>query len=339
MRFNALIVFIFMEVVLSSCFKEDIAVEPYMPPENVQTVSLQSSIYTTQIYFDLSTGEIMGENENSEWVLSFECGIEGWHIRVNSSDFWGIARTGSTNFDSVFSGNKAYTWLFDSSDGDPDSTAIGRWVDINSGQAVYSGEVFLAGQYNGIFYEPLMKLQFLYVDEFSYKFITGRTDDSYADTVIIAKVNSLNHVHYSFNGNKVMSLEPGKNDWDILFTQYSTILYTGEGVPTAYFVRGVFLNPDYTESALDTITDFIEIDYSKALLNTFSGRQDAIGYDWKEVKIDDQSNTAEYKIRAGYTYIIKDTEGDCYKLRFKNYFNMFGVKGYPTFEFTKLISE
>ncbi len=339
MKMQILIILIVLEVLVVSCFKEDIPVQPYIPPENVETVSLQSSIYTHQIYFDLSTGTITGENENSDWVLSFECAADGWHIRINSSDFWGVAPTGSTNFDSVFSDNPVYLWSFDASDGNPDSTAIDKWVDFNSGLAEYSNEVYLIGKYNGISYESVKKVQFFYVDELIYKFKVGEPDESHADTVQVIKDDYFSFIHYSFLENKIMNLEPAKDEWDILFTQYSTILYTDEGVPTPYFVRGVLQNPYNIESALDTIVDFNGINYSYALMSIFSTKQDAIGHDWKDVNVDEGSNTAEYKVRPAYTYIIKDTHNDLYKFRFKSYFNTFGVKGFPSFEFSKLIPE
>ncbi len=337
MKLRTIAILIISGSMAVSCFKEDQAVPPYIPPENVETISLQSSLYEYQIYFDLNTGEIREENKNSAWELAFECGVNGWHIRINSSGYWGVAQTGSTNFDSTFSDKTLYTWAFDKSDGNPDSTAIGKWVNFDSGLAVYSNEVYLIGKYNGITYEPQKKVQFLHNDDNSYKFIVSGLNENNTDTVQVSKQDDFNYVHYSFHENRIMILEPDKNDWDILFTQYSSVLYTDEGVPTPYFVRGVLQNPYKTESILDTITDFNKIGYSYAEMSTFSIKQDAIGYDWKEVKVDEGSNSAEYKVRKGYTYIIKDTRSGFYKLRFTSYFNQSGIRGYPSFEFTKLL--
>jgi len=97
-----------------------------------------------------------------------------------------------------------------------------------------------------------------------------------------------------------------------LFTQYYTILFTDDGLPTPYFVRGVLLNPNNVESALDTIYNFENIDFSSA--------QDAIGHNWKAVMVDEGINSAEYNIRKGYTYIIKDTNEEVYSLRVTSFF-------------------
>lgn len=339
MKLHLTAILIVFSLLLRSCFEEDQPVPPYIPPDDVDAVSIQNSIYTHQVYFDLSSGEIVAENENSVWVLGFECSADGHHLLINSSDFWGVANTGSANFDSAYYDNPTYVWKADKSDGDLDSTAVGDWLSFDNGIPVYSNEVYLIGRFDGISFEPIKKVQFIYVDDQSYKFKVAGLEESSGNTVLITKNENLNYVHYSFQNNKVMQLEPNKNDWDILFTQYFTILFTDDGIPAPYYVRGVLHNPNLVESVLDTTTGFSEINYSNASLNLFSNKQDAIGYDWKSVKVDEGSNSAEYSVRSGYTYIIRDTDADIYKLRFKSFFNDQGIKGYPSFEYSDLIPD
>jgi hypothetical protein len=327
---------IFLGVVMVSCFEEDRPVPPYVPPENVETVFVQSSIYTDQTYFDFSSGSMVAENKNSEWVLAFECLESGFHIRVNSSDLWGIARTGSTDMDGDFSGSATYTWRSDHSDGNPDSTAVGDWVSYQGGEPVYTGEVMLLGQYDGIGYQVRKKMQFISVDEVSYRFLVCDPQPGNPDTVEVVKDGSFNYLHYSIENNEVRHLEPPKGEWDLLFTQYFTMLLTDDGIPTPYYVRGVLLNPNRVESALDTTTHFIDVNATTALSLDFSSAQDAIGHDWKSVEVDESTNAAEYKVRPGYTYIVRDTDQNLFKFRFKSFFNPSGEKGFPTFEFQKI---
>jgi hypothetical protein len=136
-----------------------------------------------------------------------------------------------------------------------------------------------------------------------------------------------------------VQLEPMKDQWDLLFTQYFTILFTDDGIPTPYNVRGVLLNMNQVEAALDTTIHFLDMNYDSAIQQAFSSIQDAIGHDWKSVTVDESSNSAEYRVRPGYTYIVRDTNGALHKLRFKSYFNKSGVKGYPSFEFARLDPE
>ncbi len=336
MKFYALIILLFLPIFLVSCFEEDQPVPPYVPPDDVESVFISSSIYTKQTYFDFSSGSVVAENENNEWVLAFECADSGMHIRVNSSDLWGIAHTGSADMSLDYSGKNEYLWRSDKSDGNPDSTAVGEWVSMDGGEPVYANEVMLLGQYDGITYKIEKKLQFIKVDQGSYKFLVNDPELSIPDTVVVIKNISFNYVHYSIENNELKQLEAGKNDWDILFTQYFTILFTDDGIAAPYYVRGVLLNPNGVESALDTITHFFDVNASNALGNEFSSAQDAIGHDWKSVEVDQGSNSAEYKVRPGYTYIVRDGNDDLYKFRFKSFFNESGQKGFPSFEYSKL---
>lgn len=338
MNVRGVLILILMIVVLVSCFEEDQPVPPYVPPEDVETVSIQNSIYTHQAYFDFSTGNVVAENENIEWVLAFENLDAGIQIRVNSSALWGLAHTGSTDLSQDFSGKGDYTWKSDTSDGNPDSTAVGEWVRFVDGDAVYSNEVMLLGKYDGISYIVEKKVQFIAVDERSYRFLVADPESATPDSVEVIKDDSFNYLHYSFNDNVVKILEPGKRDWDILFTQYFTILFTDDGIPAPYYVRGVWLNPLNVESALDTMLSFLDVNAENALDHEFSSVQDAIGHDWKSVEVDEATNSAEYKVRPGYTYIVRDSENKLYKFRFTSFFNQTGEKGYPTFEYSPLNS-
>ena len=339
MKLKACFVWICLALVSVSCFEVDEAVPPYALPENVDTLSIQKSIYDYQVYFDFSSGSVVTDNENSEWILSFECADTGYHIRINSSDFWGIAPTGSTNLDSTYTDTPDYEWRQDKSDGNPDSTAVGPWVSFPGGIASYTNEVYLLGKYDGIDYNLAKKVQFLSVDEVAYKFLIANPDDSNTDTIEVLKDNSYNYRQFSLDNNEDLQLEPGKDQWDLLFAQYFTILYTDDSVRAPYYVRGALLNPNQVEAALDTIIDFLDVNYANAIQNNFSSTQDIIGHDWKSVTVDEASNSAEYKVRPGYTYIVRDANNELYKFRFKSYFSKSGVKGYPSIEFAKLDPE
>jgi len=336
MKIKAWHFLIFLFLLARSCFEEDQAVPPYTLPENVDTLSIQKSIYNYQLYFDFSSGGIVAENRNSDWVLAFECADSGYHIRINSADFWGLAATGSTRMDSVYTPGPGYDWKSDTSDGNPDSTASHNWVSFNDGVPSYSREVYLLGQYDGITYKPSKKIQFLGVDEIAYSFLLSDPGISEADTFEVRKDERFSYVQFSLNPNRTIQLEPAKGEWDILFSQYYTTLFTDDGIPTPYYVRGVLLNFYHVEAALDTSIHFLDITYSDAILNDFSSRQDMIGHDWKSVSVEESSNSAEYKVRPGYTYIVRDANDDLYKFRFKSYFNSSGIKGYPSIEYARL---
>jgi hypothetical protein len=322
-----------------SCFEKDQAVPPYMLPENIDTLSIPHSIYDYQEYFDFSSGTIVSENKNSEWVLSFECADSGYHIRINSGDLWALAHTGSGNMDSAFTANPDYLWKADRSDGNPDSTALGKWVSFSEGVPDYTNEVYLLGQYDGITHNLVKKFQFISVNEEGYTFLMADVDSGDPDTFRVLKDERFNYTQFSVKEKRSLQLEPEKDSWDLLFTQYFTILYTEDSVPTPYYVRGALLNPNKVEAALDTIVHFLDVTYADAIQKNFSSDQDIIGYDWKSVSVDEASSSAEYRVRPGYTYIVRDTDNELYKLRFTSYLNKSGIKGYPSIEFAGLDPE
>jgi hypothetical protein len=336
MKWTVYSVLIFFVLAAVSCFEEDQTVPPYQLPVDVETFSVQNSIYDYQVYFDFSSGTVVSENENSDWVLSFECSDSGYHIRINSSDFWGLAPTGSTDIESVFTPSQDYIWKQDRSDGNPDSTAVGPWVSFDNGIPGYTREVYLLGTYDGIGYNLAKKVQFISVNEEAYTFLIGDPEVSDPDTMVVIKDNGISYIQFSMEDKSSISLEPEKESWDILFQQYFTILYTDDSIPAPYYVRGVLLNPNQVEAALDTTIHFLDVNYSNAIQNTFSSAQDIIGHDWKSVTVDEASNSAEYKVRPGYTYIVRDANNDLYKFRFKSYFNTSGIKGYPSIEYARL---
>ena len=122
------------------------------------------------------------------------------------------------------------------------------------------------------------------------------------------------------------------NSYDLLFTQYSTLLFTSEGAAYPYLVTGVLLNRGLVTAAIDSVTNFSNITMVTAAKMNFSSALDVIGYDWKVFNF----TAGVYTVRTGLNYVIKDREGIYYKLRFIGFNNASGTKGYPVFEYQGL---
>ena len=323
---------------LNACFQEDAMVRPHLPGDEL-SFELKESMYTVQSFFDLDGNQVVSSSPNPSWMLGFACGISQWHIIVNSSDYLGIMKTGTRDFSLAAGVETGGTeqWHFDRSDGNPDSTAIGAWVEFTAADTAYSGEVYLLGQYDGIEYSPLWMLKFTHVDDSSYQYLYARYGQFDTVSVSVVKDSAYNFVYYQFSDSaRQVMHEPPKDQWDLLFSQYGSILYTNEGVPTPYFVRGVLLNPNGVSAAIDTARDFSDITFDSLPNYSFSTDQDAIGYEWKDVEVDAGSNTAVYTVKSGNNYLIRDTNGFYYKLRFVSFYNELGEKGFPVFEFLRL---
>lgn len=327
MPLNKLLPYLAVILVFYSCFKEDTPIDPV----SRNGIRISGNMYHYQSFYDLSTDAIQ-TNPNNKWDLAFENGTAGWRIRINYSNFLGIYRTGSFNFLETSYPVTDKNWIYDASSGNPDSTAIGNWKEVMG----EGHQVYLLGSYDGVRYKPFKKLKFLEVTDTSYSFSYSNLDNSDSATVTIKKMNEYNYTYYSLHTKDTVIVEPQKENWDILFTQYTTTLYTNEGVPTPYIVRGIYLNPFNVAAALDTTTGYPNITTANVSSFQLSVVQDVIGYDWKSVEINQSANTARYTVRQNHSYIIRDTEGSLYKLHFLSYVNDSLLVGYPLFEKERL---
>lgn len=100
-----------------------------------------------------------------------------------------------------------------------------------------------------------------------------------------------------------------------------------------YLVRGILVNitkdislaqvddKTYEDITLDDVTSF-----------DFRNQIDEIGYDWKAYNIDE----GLYIVDDTKVYIVKYSNGLIYKLKFIDYYNDKGEKGYPTLSYTLL---
>lgn len=316
-----------ISALLTGCFKEESPIKPV----SQNGVRITYSLYHYQTFYDFSTNA-MHSNRNDKWDIAFESGAEGWHIRINYSNYAGIYRTESTDFKAPSYPIIERNWLYDASSGNIDSTAIGNWKEV-TGEGT---RVYLFGIYDGVKYNPQKKLKFLAVSDTSYTFAFSSLDNSDADTVVIEKNNDYNYTYFSFSKKDTVIIEPGKASWDILFTQYTTTLYTDEGIPTPYVVRGVYLNPNNVTTAIDTITHFNEITGDLLPSYSFSSNQDFIGYKWKSVEINQSANTARYNVNRHHSYLIKDADDQYFKFHFLSYVNDSLIVGFPKFEIEKL---
>jgi HmuY protein len=321
--------------ILTSCFKEDSMVKPHAPG-NVTTGKVDmTDNYKYQIYFNLRTDSAMFSEVKTVWDLGFACADSTWQIILNSSKFMKLARTGKTNLSDNFDTTGA-KWLFDPSSGNPDSNSVGKWLDIAAEPDVYTNEVYVIDR--GMDEEGnklgARKVQFYKWDNQHYYLRYTNLDGSNPDSCIITKDLSKNYTGFNFsNRGYQIEIEPDRNSWDLLFSQYSTILYTDIGsIPTPYLVLGVLLNPDAVMAAVLFDADFNKVDFEYVKNIPLSSRKDVIGYEWKKYSF----ISGIYEVNTKNTYIIKDTQGYYYKLRFISFYNNNGDKGYPRFEFVRL---
>ena len=320
---------------LSSCFKED---DP-LPPFPMQTTTIpMGNTYLYQVYFNLVNNEVVSTNEKNLYDLQFECAGSGWHIRLNTAALMLAGVTNQTDISAV-TDTTGLPWKYDISNGNPDSTAIGEWLTINDNDTTYTHLVYVLNRgYDHIGnLRGLRKIIFTHVDTTSFSFeYSDMNGDNYG-TFEITKNKLEKYTSFSFdNGGQQINLQPQAHSWDLVFTQYTTLLYTDEGQPYRYLVTGVLSNYNDVSMAVDSSASYANINLEVAKSHTFSIAQDFIGYDWKSVKGDVTSGNFYYNIVPKRTYLIKNRDGLIFKLRFINFYSDTGDKGYPTFQYDVL---
>ncbi len=327
-------------LLLSSCFKKDKPVT--LPPRGesqMAQIPLGSS-YTNQVYFQFKTGNTF-TSEYRKWDLAFESSENGYHIWLNGGNMELAAFLSSSIVIEDITSVTGATWKWDAPSWNQDSTAIGKWIDFRTVSDSASGIYAIdRGRTDISSADKIWKIQFISVDEHSYTFRYGRIGKgAQLYTKRIAKDPTRNYVLFSFDDEgKVVEQSPEKSDWDMLFTRYRYIFY--DNLPPGYFppflypVEGVLINPENTAVARDSAKSFTEIDYAYAKGLNYKTSRDMIGFEWKSINL--SAPLLHYNVKSYLTYILRDQRGYYWKLRFLDFYNEQGEKGYPKFEYQQL---
>lgn len=307
---------------LSSCKKEELPVPKHATGDVITaTVNMEAS-YKCQIYYDLETNTVVGQNAKTLWDLAFETSPTGFHVIQNTAKTMFAWNTNITNFDSVtdttgFFNNKKW----DEPSGNLDSTAIGDWRNASNVYIIDRG-------YNELgTHQGFRKIQFQTFGETSYTVRFSQLNGVGNTTFQIAKDTNYNFTFLSFTTSGTLIVEPPKQTWDLLFTQYTHIFYN----PTQpYLVTGCLINRYNTQVAIDTTNSFETITFNNTENYQLSTKVNAIGYEWKTF------NAGIYVTNPNFNYIIKNRKGIYYKLHFIDFYNQSGLKGSPKWEYQQL---
>jgi hypothetical protein len=316
--------------------KEDDQQYPVIPiPEGVKIGSTgKKDTYQYITYYSLKDNEVVMTIDKALWDISFTCLKDSLQILLNSANFMYCANSGNTNFDQVTS-TSGLKMNFDPSSGNQDSLAFGKWYKDSLGIIVSKREVFVVDRGididgNSLGFKKFQILNFSN-DQFTVRFanLNGTNEIS----MVISKEANKNFTGLSMSGNgSLVTIEPDRMNWDIVLGQYTTLLYSGND-PYPYIVSGALSNPN-SVTALELNNTPFETFKSEHFANyTLTNRKDAIGYLWKTYSLSE----GKYTIIKNLTYLIKGVEGSKYKFRFLDFYDQNGNKGFPTFEYQRLL--
>lgn len=301
---------------LISCEKEEIAIASHDSGDAIEAQIELGQYYKRQVFYRLSTNEVVSSNDKTAWDLGFESAAASWHIVLNSSRGMAVHRSDLAFGDLTSENGLAWTW--DVQSGNLDSTAFGDW---NAGNSLYVLDMGYDHLGN---HQGHKKLVLTDVNATEYTLEYGDLTDLTPQITTVQKNTDNLFTFFKFGIGEV-TIAPPNEAWDLEFTQYTHLFYDPM---EAYVVTGVLLNRHNTSAAHIANKPFSEINYEDALSLTYSKDLDYIGYDWKWYDYE----TMLYTVDPTITYIVKTNQGFYYKLHFIDFYNNLGQKGYPKME-------
>ncbi len=329
--------------VFASCFKEIDTVPLELTIESTFTV--QNSIKSIQTYYILyeNLGQEVSTASPRSWDLAFESAGDGSRVMLGWSTGSVVHKTGKFNIADV-SQDEVLDYINNSNEWAFDDPAYTNYLDSLSLQNWEDGEVYV--QNRGVESDNYYLIQFAEKTENSYTFNYAKaTDNQNIQTYTITRSDGLNYIHFSFDDNETVTVEPRNVDWDLVFTPYLgwwETLTPGEYSP--YTQSGILINYESgveVAQIFDSAIDFEDIDETYIATSEFIKWKGAIGSNWKVLGGTDSENL--YNMDPDKKYLLKkyDYVSGVYKyfkLRMIDY-KLDGEEHHPTVEFKFLANE
>ena len=334
------ILLILINLCIASCIPDEDPVTPYDRGDlEISSVNMGQT-YAEQIYFSLESNSVIKHNLLTDWDIAFSCQEDSHYLILNYAKFMRIAKLSDADFDTIDKTTVKEIpdedWLRDHSNGNPDSSAFGTyWSKSGSSITLNPDIIYIVdrGTDDKAKKQGTVKLKILSLDASSCTLQFADVKENISHTITVNKNPLYNFIHINFdNEGSVIELEPPKDQWDIIFTKYTQLLYTDEGEAMWYSVSGAYLNPYNVTAALIDSVDFQSITSAHTPNLQFSSDRNAIGHTWKSYDME----TGSYLVNPKKVYLIKSVSNFIYKLHFMDFYNDSGEKGSPKFEYQKL---
>ena len=317
---------------ISSCFPEIDTIPQERTTEEVFTS--QHSIYSNVTFYKIyenTTAEVSNQNLG-KWDLAFQSALEGDNVLVNYSVSATAIKTGTSDFSEVDKSTaedlfKSDQWKFN----DPaysnvrDSIALKDWED---------GEVYLVNRGGAVASEKAYyKIQFISKTPETYAFKYAHVESTTEIEKTINRTQGLANMYFSFDDDNVVVHEPNIKEWDFYFAPYFGWFETlTPGIYSPYNVTGVMVNNEggvRVAQVFDEDIEYENIDLAMAQNLDYTAWKGAIGSTWKLIP---STEDPFYNMDTSKKYVLKLYDGNYYKLRFLDFYNLEGEQGYTSFE-------
>lgn len=342
---------------LASCSSDDEGA-PYVPPisEAIIEASTGGPNQPNQLYVDLSTATKTSIQRES-WDLGFSSG-SSFRVMINGSVKMAVKQVNTTNIDEVqtedatvsvgFSTPASWGYVDNPTGvlegaGSGVGTAIAEVSAIDTNNKVYLVNLgFKVGTTT-----PNLGAVATDGDPRGWKKIrVTRSGDNYVlqyadlgatshSTVTISKNTAYNFTFFSLITGQEVAVEPKKGDWDLNFTTFTNYFpYMGSDVTYGYadFVSSNAKGGTTVYEILNADANYETFALANVIESSFTASatdQRVIGANWRS----GGGPGSLPSIRDDRFYVLKDGEGNSYKLRFLSLTNDAGERGFPVFEY------
>ncbi|MFC3563294.1 HmuY family protein [Pedobacter jamesrossensis] len=344
-KFNSIIAIALLAVTFTACKKDNEEPVIVVPPSDGSTLTLSGktaeSNYANVVYVDFSSDKQatadrksfnIGLTSDGKFRVVLNASYQTTAVATSKSDINAVtlAAPGTTvnlNHDIT---DPLTNSLVDYWDGDITKTAF---AEVSATDA--ENKVYLLSFEGSKDKDKWFKIK-ITRNGSGYKVQYARLGETTIKSLDVVKNSDYNLVFVSLENNKVVQAEPVKTGWDISWS-YSTY-NSGLGSPY-WFQDYVSINNLGTitaakvSTATKTYAAFTETDIANI---TFSSSRDVIGSTWRTSP--SQAGTGG-GVKTDVFYVIKDSAGNVYKLKFNSYISGDGgERGKPVIEY-KLIKK
>ena len=284
--------------------------------QDYPTVSYSSS-YAEHAFYRLSDNATTNIDNNS-WDMALSISGTGIFINETSIVFGSqnvLYQAPTDNFDDVIDPadltgrllNDEVSWDYGAfnaprDESNPNDTGWGIYDPMTE---TYTGDRVFALQFKDGTYQ---KIQIVSLEQGVYAVKYADLDGSNETTTTVDKANFPNSqfAFLSFKTNQALDVIP--DDWDLLFTRYSTPVDDGAGGLFDLVVAGVLSAPGVQVAEARGI-DPEMVEYSE-YVDSLGTATDEIGYDWKEF------DNVNWILATDLAYFVKIPTGQVWKIIF-----------------------
>jgi len=341
-------------VVLTACTRDDDP-EPDFPPSEGTAMTLNGGVggssAQNSVFVDLSADK-QDSVKRSSWNLGFYCGSQ-FRVKLNNTTGASAVLVNKTDLNAVSAsdinvdelaiplGQPGSFGNIDGVDGELSHTFIPEIAASDADNKVYVINP-IGGSFSTVISpDNLYKVRILRASN-GYTLQYARLNASNFQTISVEKDDNYNFKYISFESGPV-TVEPPKKDWDFQWTWSIYFGGTGENAYAYGFSDLIFINhlsgvtgaeivvknEEGQSTGKPTYSDFSESDLTGV---NFSNSRNVVGSNWRI------TTGSSAGARPDRFYLIKDSAGNVYKLRFNamGAGNDGGIRGYPELEYQLL---